>query len=105
MIKSRVDDCLNILIDNGISVNNELCFLYKKGNIWYLKGGHQDLWFLGADNEDKEFKDLLMTVKNTVNRDFVCVVFPNGRKGSCFGGNFSIVLDMKVWMRSLMRFL
>lgn len=33
VLKSRVDDCLNILIDNGISVNNGLCFLYKKDNI------------------------------------------------------------------------
>ena len=93
VLKSRVDDCLNILIDNGISVNNGLCFLYKKDNIWYLRGGDQDLGFLGADNEDKEFKDLLIAIKNTVNQDFVGVVFPNGRKGSCFGGNFSIVLD------------
>lgn len=47
-------------------MNKELCFLYKKDNIWYLRGGYQDLGFLGADNEDKEFKDLLIDVKNTV---------------------------------------
>ena len=93
VLKSRVDDCLNILIDNGVFANNELCFLYKKDNIWYLRCGSRDLGFLGADNEDKEFKDLLIAVKNTVNRDFVGVIFPNGRKRSCFGGNFSIVLD------------
>lgn len=93
VLKSSVDDCLNILIDNGVFVNNELCFLYKKDNIWYLRCGYQDLGFLGADNEDKEFKDLLIAVKNTVKQDFVGVVFPNGHKISCFGGDFSIVLD------------
>lgn len=93
VLKSSVDDCLNILIDNGVFVNNELCFLYKKSNIWYLRCGYQDLGFLGADNEDKEFKDLLIAVKNTVKQDFVGVVFPNGHKISCFGGDFSIVLD------------
>ena len=93
VLKNTVNNCLNILIDNRISVNKELCFLYKKDNIWYLRGGYQDLGFLGADNEDKEFKDLLIAVKNTVKQDFVGVVFPNGHKNSCFGGDFSIVLD------------
>lgn len=93
ILKSMVDECLNILIANRISADKWLCFLYKKNNIWYLRCGCQDLGFLGEDNEDKEFKDLLIAVKNTVNQDFVGVVFPNSRKNSCFGGDFSIVLD------------
>lgn len=94
VLKSMVDECLSILIANKTSADKWLCFLYKKDNIWYLRCGCQDLGFLGEDNEDKEFKDLLIAVKNTVNQDFVGVIFPNSRKkDSCFGGDFSIVLD------------
>lgn len=92
-LKSMVNDCLNILIDNGIFATSEICFLYKKNNIWYLRCGSRDLGFLDADDGDKEFKDLLIAIKNTVKRDFVGVVFPNGWKKSCFEGDFSVVLD------------
>lgn len=93
VLKSMIDECLNILIANRTSADKWLCFLYKKDTVWYLRCGCQDLGFLDADNEDKEFKDLLIAVKNTVNQDFIGVVFPNSRKNSCFGGDFSIVLD------------
>ena len=99
VLKSMIDDCINILIDNRAFVNGALCFLYKKDDIWYLRCGCRDLGFLGADNEDKEFKDLLKAIKNTVNRDFVGVVFPKGNKKSCFGGDFSIVLDDESMVR------
>ncbi len=98
VLQSKINACLRILIDNGVT-GSWLCFLYKKNNIWYLRGGYEDLGFLSADNEDKEFKDLLIAVKKVVNQDFVGVVFPTWNKRSCFGGDFSIVLDDKSMVR------
>lgn len=98
VLQSKINACLRILIDNGVT-GSWLCFLYKKDNVWYLRGGYEDLGFLSADNEDKEFKNLLIAVKKVVNQDFVGVVFPTWNKRSCLGGDFSIVLDDKSMVR------